>query len=332
MFRPLISVVIPSYNYGRFVADAIRSALRQDYVHREIIVVDDGSTDDTRQRLAPFMEQIRYIYQENQGLSAARNTGIRAAHGEFIALLDSDDVWHPRKLTCQVACQARHPETGILATDHVVDLTNGWPVFPDVPAPAIHNYSLDELVLRCRFAPSSAMIRKECFEQVGLFDADLRSVEDRDMWIRIACRYPVAKLCLPLCWYRIHDSNLSHVAVRMEEHELKVLRKAFATLPALQGRTLFRAKAFGLAAHSAAHMYGSARNWWRALSRLMRSLLLWPLPFSQKEVNGHFVRLRMLAVLILRMLGLKKPEPVQRGTTPGAVLEVAASDCLAATR
>src|SRR5437016_10401011 len=106
MSEPLISAVIPSYNYGHFITDAIESALGQTYPHVEIIVVDDGSTDDTREQLAPYSERVCYIHQENGGLSAARNTGIRAAKGEWIALLDADDVWHPRKLELQMNCLA----------------------------------------------------------------------------------------------------------------------------------------------------------------------------------------------------------------------------------
>ena len=103
MNNELISVVIPTYNYGHFVTEAVDSVLAQTYRHYEVVVVDDGSTDDTRARLAPYGDRIRYIHQENQGLSAARNTGIRAARGGVIGLLDSDDKWHPRKLETQAA-------------------------------------------------------------------------------------------------------------------------------------------------------------------------------------------------------------------------------------
>ena len=106
MDETLVSVVIPTYNYAHFVTGAVESALAQTYPDREVIVVDDGSTDDTRDRLAPFEGRIRYIHQENQGLSAARNTGIRAARGALVAFLDSDDLWHPEKL----AVQARYLE------------------------------------------------------------------------------------------------------------------------------------------------------------------------------------------------------------------------------
>ena len=122
-----VSVVIPTYNYGHFVVGAVESVLAQTYQNVEIIVVNDGSSDDTKARLEPFMGRVRYIYQDNQGLSAARNTGIGAATCRWIAFLDSDDLWHPRKLELQMAYLDGHPEVGLLATQYFTDLSSGWP-------------------------------------------------------------------------------------------------------------------------------------------------------------------------------------------------------------
>src|ERR1035438_9429294 len=102
MTEPLVSAIIPTYNYARYMADCVGSVLGQSYPNIELIVVDDGGTDDTRQRLGPYIDRIRYIYQDNQGVGAARNTGIAAARGEYIALLDADDIWHPRKIELQM--------------------------------------------------------------------------------------------------------------------------------------------------------------------------------------------------------------------------------------
>src|SRR5487761_1421423 len=105
--QPLVTAIIPAYNYGPLVVEAVESACAQTYPRMEVIVVDDGSTDDTQGRLRPYLDRIRYIRQENRGLSAARNTGIQAAQGEWNALLDADDVWHPQKTAVQIdaACK-----------------------------------------------------------------------------------------------------------------------------------------------------------------------------------------------------------------------------------
>jgi glycosyltransferase involved in cell wall biosynthesis len=317
MASELVSVVIPSHNYGRFVAAAVDSVLAQRYPHVEVIVVDDGSTDDTPQRLEPYRDRIVSIRQENQGVSAARNTGIRAARGELIALLDADDAWHPRKLELQMRSLAEHPEIGMLGADLFTDSRDCWPVIPDSPPSDLVPLTLDDLVLRTHFAPSSVVIRKSCLEAVGLFDAGLRCVEDRELWIRFAARWPVAKLPLPLLWYRLHPSSLSGKAVQMEEHELRVLRQAFAAVPALRGRPLFRCKALSYAAYTSAYVFGATHRWPAALRRVFRSLLLWPWPYSFEEGDGrHFARLRMAAVLVLRMLHLYPPDV---GLTEAAV-------------
>jgi glycosyltransferase involved in cell wall biosynthesis len=309
MTGKLVSAVIPTYNYGRFVAEAVDSVLAQGYRDREVIVVDDGSTDDTRQRLAPYLDRIRYIYQDNRGLSAARNAGIGAARGEYVALLDSDDVWHPRKLELQMRYLAEHPDVGLLAAAHVMDRSAGWAAVDGPPADAAVPATLDELVMFARFAPSSVVIRKDCFDAVGLFDTALRSAEDRDMWIRIADRFPVVKLDLPLIFYRVHGASMSNAAARMEENELKVLRKAFTGIRSLRWRLGFRLKTFSYAAYNAAYMYGAARRWLPALGRVLRSFLLWPLPYRRREVDRPLARPKMLAVNLLRLLHLRPPEP-----------------------
>ncbi len=229
-----VSVVIPTYNYGRFVVEAVESVLAQTYRDLEIIVVDDGSTDDTRARLEPYVGRICYVYQHNQGLSAARNTGIRAAKGQWIAFLDSDDQWHPRKLEVQMAYLAGHPDVALLATDGVADLSGGWPEIERDPVPPAERIELEDIAIRSRFGPGGVVVRKECFDNAGLFDTDLRSVEDRDMWIRIACHYPVAKLKLPLWWHRTHSASMCYVVERTIAFERKVLQRAFAEHPLLR--------------------------------------------------------------------------------------------------
>jgi hypothetical protein len=305
---PLVTVVIPTFNYGRFVPAAVESVLAQTYRKLEIVVVDDGSTDDTRQRLAPYMDRIRYIHQSNQGLSAARNTGIRAASSELIALLDSDDLWHPRKLEIQVAYLLAHPEVGVLASDHRRFVGVPGPDQPIPAAPDARLVSFRQMVVRSHFIPSAVVVRAMCFDRVGLFDTDLRSVEDRDMWLRISTHFPVAMLETPLCWWRQHAGSMTTAIKRMEENRFKCLRTAFAANPELEGAWALRLQAFSYSARTSACGYEAAGLHFRGLTQVVRSLLLWPLPFPAGASTKRLERLRMLAVIVLRLAGLKPGE------------------------
>jgi glycosyltransferase involved in cell wall biosynthesis len=297
---PLVSVVIPTYNYGRYVAQAVDSALTQTYPAVEVIVVDDGSTDDTRQRLAGYEGRIRYIHQQNQGLSAARNTGIRAATGEFVAFLDSDDAFHPRKLEIQMGVLAADPALGLVGTASFSDEPRVW--VDSLPEPRFHHpLTLEEIVFASCFAPSSVLARKECFKRVGLFDTALRSVEDRDMWIRIAARFPVALIRLPLTWYRATPGSMSRNPERMERFERVVLDSAFQNISPLRHRLLLRMRSYSRASFSAAIMYREAGRSLSACIRILQSFLLWPFPYCREEFRTSLARLRFLLVMLARM-------------------------------
>lgn len=302
----LVSVVIPTYNYGHCVADAVDSALAQTYPSCEVIVVDDGSTDETPARLAVYGDRIRVIRQNNQGLSAARNTGIRAAHGQYIALLDSDDMFHPKKIEWQLSYLIANPNVGLIGTRSFSDPSKRWPSVD--AAPEVCLITLNELVVKSRFSPSSAMFRKECVNQVGDFDTTLRSVEDRDFWIRVATRSEVATLLADLTYYRVTPGSMSKNVERMEHFESLVLDKVFL-LPELRDQRLLRRKAKGLAAYSSAFMFYDAGLRFQAAKRMVRSFLWWPIPFHVPDVKMPLARLR-LSFAILRQsirssLGMK---------------------------
>ena len=309
MIEPLISVVIPTYNYGHFVTNAVESVLVQSYANREVIVVDDGSTDNTMQRLQPYLDRIRYIHQDNAGPSAARNRGIGAAAGDWIALLDADDVWHPRKLELQMRClQEQPPDVGLLATDAFADQRTSWPVLDDADARVIE-YGLEDIVGLCRFGPSSTLIRKSCLVAAGLFDPTLLLVEDRDLWIRLASHCKLAKLSLPLLFYRRHATSLSNKCAKMEGDELRVLDKAFAQNPALRGRWLLARQSYSLAALTSAQTFRSNGHLAAALARMMRSLYFWPLPLRIANNDPYLMRIKVVLSLLQRLLGFRAREP-----------------------
>jgi glycosyltransferase involved in cell wall biosynthesis len=303
---PLVSAVIPTYNYGRFVAEAVESALAQTYSPLEVIVVDDGSTDDTRERLAAFGDRIRYVYQPNQGLSAARNTGVREARGEWIAFLDSDDVWHPRRVELQMAHAACQPDAGLIAADSFSDSSRRWPAFDphNIPATPV---SMKEILIRSRFGPGGVLARRECFDLVGGFDTTLRSAEDRDMWLRIAARYPLVKLSAPLWWYRQHSGSMSSAAVRMEQNEMRVIRRMLDSSDGRREGRLLRRKSLGYTYKSAAVRYLMDGNAVQAMKRLAASVALWPLPFRPDERITRLERLKMAVRCVLKLTGLSRP-------------------------
>lgn len=284
-----VSVVIPTYNYAHYVTGAVESALAQTYPDREVIVVDDGSTDDTRDRLAPFEGRIRYVHQENRGLSAARNTGVRVARGALVAFLDSDDLWHPEKLAIQARYLDEHPEVALVASEHLDVHTSAigrvdWPRVDGSRPIGAHAVSFEDLVISSRFGACGVVARRWCFDEVGLFDETLRSAEDVDMWIRIASRFPVAKLESPLWVYRHHGTSMHRATARMELNTLKMLDKVFDGPEPLSRSNRLRRKALAQIIIQLAYGYRDAHAYGAALARIVRSLLLWPFSYRDKDL------------------------------------------------
>jgi glycosyltransferase involved in cell wall biosynthesis len=305
MSQPLVSVIIPSYNYGQYVGQAVESALAQTYSNVEVIVVDDGSQDDTRLRLAHYGDRIRYVYQENQGLSAARNTGIREAQGDYVAFLDSDDAAHPRKLELQLAYLMKHPEVDLIASEMVSDEPIQWIDVgnSELPATVI---SLEAMAIKPRFAPSSVVAHKKCFAAVGTFDTALRSVEDREMWLRIATQFTMARIDLPLTWYRITPGSMSTNPERMEHFELLVLSRAFA-FPQLRDNKRAHRLALSHCYRSSAYTFYSVGRYREALGRLWLSIKYWPFGYEKNDQVPAFYRTRLLIGTLKRWLFQLKP-------------------------
>lgn len=226
---PKVSVIIPTYNYAHFVKEAIQSVLNQDFDDYEIIVVDDGSTDSTPEVVAQFGRKVRYIRQENMGLSSARNTGIKAAQGEFIALLDADDIWLPGFLSATIARMEAEPYLGAVHTGFYFVDEHGRRLpqtnLETVPDDQMYDRLLDGEF----FVPASVVTRRECFERVGLFDETFRGSEDWDIWLRVAREYRFAGIPKPLLNYRMHGSNMSKDPAYMLHYQLMVVEKNFGS-------------------------------------------------------------------------------------------------------
>jgi glycosyltransferase involved in cell wall biosynthesis len=295
-----VSVIIPTYNYAHFVREAVESVLNQSYKAHEIIVIDDGSTDDTAQVLGPFVRdgRIRYHAQSNGGLCRARNAGFALATGDAFALCDSDDAWHPEKLARQVAYVEAHPECGLVGTASFSQEPLRWSELGDMAASEL---PLEAHLTRTRFCPSSALFRRTVWETIGGFDPQAAGTSDRDYWIRCAAHCCITRLDAPLTFYRIHRGSMTTTKVdSMIASEQAVLDKAFTSIPALRGRTLLRRRAYAMAHLSAAYtLWRDAGRPRVALSEFIRSQWSWPLPLSRADTKASMYRLRFGVRLLL---------------------------------
>jgi glycosyltransferase involved in cell wall biosynthesis len=229
--NPLVSVIIPSYNSAKYVVDAVDSALEQVYRPIEVIVVNDGSTDDTDRILEPYVKtnQIRYFYQPNGGLASARNAGLKMAEGKYVALLDSDDLFLPKKIERQIEHLEDHPECGVCYCDlwHFFDgkpeenlkLNYEYYSGPDVFKNLLHKNFIN---------PLSVVMRRSILEEAGYFNEKFRRSEDWEYWIRLA--YRGVRFCfLPeiLARYRMRKESLSYSwsdEIERKRTELEIFR------------------------------------------------------------------------------------------------------------
>jgi len=222
--NPLISVIIPTYNRGWIVKEAIDSVLSQNFLDFELIVVDDGSTDNTKDILNAYKNNIKVLKHNNQGVSAARNKGISLASGMFIAFLDSDDLWMPDKLSMQVDFFNKNKEALICQTEEIW-IRNNVRVNPKKRHKKLSGMIFEPSLCLCMVSPSAVMIKKELFEAVGLFDENLPACEDYDLWLRISSGYPVYLIDTPLIIKRGgHDDQLSQ-APGLDKYRIQAIKK-----------------------------------------------------------------------------------------------------------
>lgn len=238
---PKVSVVIPTYNYARFLSESIQSVLDQTYTDFELVVVDDGSTDNTREVVESFHDpRIRYIYQENQGVSAAQNTGTNVSVGEYICGLGSDDMYLPMNLEMKVKILNSCPEVGLVCSDaYIFDNKTGnilgryWhdkPFHYWVDPERASRQPLRELLNRgCFIAPQTILIRRRVMDAVGSFDESIPTHEDWDLFIRVAQQFAIETIDVPLLKLRRHDVSLTANWDNMYQGAVTILNKATET-------------------------------------------------------------------------------------------------------
>jgi len=226
-----LSVVIPVYNGAALIAATVRAALAQTFRDVEIVIVNDGSSDATLAQLAPFGDSIKVISIANGGVSNARNVGIRASSGAFIAFLDADDLWHPDKLARQLDAMQRHPDIGFCCCNYAItDPVTGLPAaqfdqFRHDRALVLDAPLVDPLavLIHCNFVGtcSNVMVRRDVLDRAGLFDPRYRQTEDYDLWLRCAAQTDFLVMSDVLLDKTRHASNLTNNFVEtLEYHDL----------------------------------------------------------------------------------------------------------------
>jgi glycosyltransferase involved in cell wall biosynthesis len=228
----MISVIIPTYNRASFLKEAIQSVLNQDYFARdtsvpfEFLVIDDGSTDNTEEIVKSFRGKVKYHFKEHGGVSSARNLGLDLAGGEYIAFLDSDDLWKEEKISIQMNFMSTFLEARICYTEEVW-IRRGVFVNPKKIHRKYSGWIFDRILPLCLLSLSSAFFRKDVFEEIGKFDEELPACEDYDFGIRLAQKYPIYLLPKPLIIKRGgHSDQLSRKYWGMDRFRVKALEKA----------------------------------------------------------------------------------------------------------
>lgn len=231
----VVSVIIPTYNCGKFISEAIESVLGQTYQDFEIVIVDDGSADNTRDVIASFEEKyprkIKYIYQKNQGMCIARNIAIKNSHGKFVAFLDADDFWMPTRLEKEISIFEKYREVGLVHSN--VKNVDEAGLFLNIPLrkrEKLSGYLFKQIFLReTNVNITTIMIRRECLDDVGLFDENLTRLgcEDRELILRISRKYKIHYVDLPLGVHRFRQGSLSKDIERMVKARIYVIDKFF---------------------------------------------------------------------------------------------------------
>ncbi len=299
--RPLVSVVIANYNYGHFIRECLDSVLAQTYQNWECICVDDGSTDCSVEIIRSYGNTVKLISQENKRLAAARNTGIRAASGDWIAFLDSDDVWHPRKLEIQIEALSLNPQWRFIGSQNTYKKS----FEKEDTHPKTQPVTVKDILSSTPISPSNTVVMRSCFEDVGLFDENpitATAADDKDMWLRLAARFPGGRVNAQLCFIRSHPGQLSNRTEAMIKGDESVLKKFFHNNPQYRHYSRMAYAHHNMVAGIT--MRDGAGRPGKALIYLMKSLALYPLTYNDRLTFSR--RVKTLAVAALRALGILK--------------------------
>ncbi|MBD2388332.1 glycosyltransferase family 2 protein [Cylindrospermum sp. FACHB-282] len=228
---PKVSIIIPAYNAMTYLPTTLASVLQQTFTDFEVLIIDDGSTDHLHQWITEILDsRVKLIRQNNQGISAARNTGINNSKGKYIAFLDADDLWETTKLEEQIYLLDNNPTIGLVYTwiklvDHHGKSSGR------IIKSHIQGNMWQQIVEYNPIQTSTVIVRRDCLDNVGIFDQNLSSAEDWELWVRISFHYPFAVIKKPLVNYRLHQNNITKNWQITEQGLSLVIEKVFASLP-----------------------------------------------------------------------------------------------------
>ena len=291
---PKVDIIIPAYNAAKYLPAAIESVVAQTFEDWRILLIDDGSTDNTAEIVAPYIERLgtklKYIRQANGGVSAARNAALRNSSAEFLAMLDADDIWLPCRLDESIKCFEGRPQVG---------LSYGSVAFVDQTGVVLKTFDARQRHAEGNIAPYIYMrdvqlpsptvtFRRSCVDEVGVFDESMRVTEDRDLWLRIALKFEVGFVPTVIAHYRTSPNSLTTDPDRMLRAQRKFIQKHYR---ALGCGFVARRIALGRIYRQRAEALATRRQRWAALGSSLRSLAYDPL-----DINN----IRTAASLLLR--------------------------------
>ena len=292
---PLVSVIMPAYNASETIVESVNSILSQEYSNWELIVIDDGSTDDTYQKVCSIKDTRIIIYQEtNKGVAATRNQGIKAAKGKYISFLDSDDLWNKEKLKIQVNYfETNENQFGLVHTAYKeFDKKSEYYPKPlkQLAGLKIEGEIYEDLLVHDFIATLTVMVRKDVFKDIGYFDVTLSGPEDWDLWIRISRIFNIGYIDIPLAMYRLNPSGLSKNIFKFEDQLWKVMEKHL-----LQSNLSSQKKRLGLWLffRHMSHSYAKVDQPIQAVNRLLKAIKAKPFCYKNFQSIVYLVFFRV---------------------------------------
>lgn len=300
----MFSIIIPCYNQGKFLADAIDSAIAQDDAPGpvEVLVINDGSTDETAHVAASYGSRIRYLEHDNCGISATRNRGLREVSYDIVIFLDSDDALLPGAISSLHSVYESHLSSPALVAGNSVDMWEDGTPWREIGlgSGAVEPVTARDLVIRNRFCPT-VMANRDILLEVGGFDSSLKASEDRDLWIRVATHHPVLYLDRDIILKRDHGGCISRVAEQQTSHMERVLAKASSD-PALSLTDRDKRIARAILLHQSSLMYADAGKIRTAFGQVLRSFMTRPVTSKRETGISYQARLRCLLSLTAKNL------------------------------